>query len=63
MMTSPAQAWFVRSSLQIFGKFMLFLSGYSFQLCSFENTLMTLSQVYTLKVRLEGKISQPDKHT
>ena len=40
------QVSFVRHSLQTFDKFTLFLSGYSFQLCSFENTWIKLLQVY-----------------
>ena len=51
MMTSPAL------NLQTFDKFTLFLNGYSVQICSFENTLMRLSHIYTLKARLGGEIS------
>ena len=40
--------------LQTSEKFTLFLSGNFFQLCSFENTWMKLSQVYISKASLEG---------
>ena len=61
MMTSPAQnlppSLVCKKFLATLDESAFFLSGYSFQLCFFKDTLMGLSQVYTSKAKLGGEIS------
>ena len=56
------QASFVRSSLQSLTSLRFFEWLYFFQLCSFKNTLVRLSQVYTSKARLGSEISDVNMH-